>query len=169
MPVPMDIQLPLLLKVLSADRQLRARAGDELVIGVFYQERYRASVSAMESIFEAAIKSLQAPLPDQTVRLIPVPIDGEPDWSSLIATLDLDVCYIAPLRAVSVAGLLSATKITQAISCTGVPEYVDSGVAFGFDTQGGKPQIVINVEAAKAEGIDFSSQLLKLARIVEDN
>jgi len=167
MPVPMDIQLPLLMKVLSADRELRARAGDELVIGVFYQERYRASLSAMESILEVADRSLQAPLPDQTVRLVPVPIDGEPNWRSLIVELELDVCYVAPLRAVGVDGLLSATRSTRAISCTGVPDYIEAGVAFGFDTRGGKPEIVINVDAAKAEGIDFSSQLLKLARIID--
>ena len=98
-----------------------------------------------------------------------MPIAGEPHWDSLIDALDLDVCYIAPLRAMGIAGLLTATRLTRSVSCTGVPEYVESGVAFGFDSRGGKPQIVINVDAEKAEGIDFSSQLLKFARNIQNS
>lgn len=168
MPVPAQIQLPLLLKVLSADRNLRERAGDELVIGVFYQARYRASMGTMETLFEIVGKSLNPPFPDQPVRFVPVPIESDPNWDSLITALDLDVCYVAPLRAMGIGDLLLATRSNHAVSCTGVPEYVESGVSVGFDTHGGKPQIVINVGAAKAEGIDFTSQLLKLARIIEN-
>ena len=166
--VPMNIQLPLLLKVLSADRNLRERAGAELMIGVIYQQRYRASVNTMEAILEVGGQSALSPFPDQPLRLVAIPVDNAGVIDSLLAAHEVDVCYLAPLRATGLAPILSATRARRIVTCTGVPEYIESGVAIGFDAKGGKPQIVINIEAAKAEGIDFSSQLLKLARIIAD-
>lgn len=167
MSVPMSIQVPLLMKVISADRKLAERSGSELVIGVFYQPRYRVSVATMESFVEAAGSPPTSPIAGQSARVIPVPIEGEPDWESLVVSNNLDVCYVTPLRAIGIADLLPVVRAHKTITCTGVPEYVDAGLSVGFDTRGGKPQIIINVNAAKHEGIDFSSQLLNLARIVE--
>jgi len=168
MPVPMEIQLPLLLKILSADRQLRERAGDELVIAVFYQPRYNASVEAMETLLKEADRPIDPPIPDQPIRLVPVPLEGEPNWDSLLSALEVDVCYLAPLRATGLAPILSATRARKIVTCTGVPEYVESGVTVAFGAKAGKPQIIINLESARAEGADFTSQLLKLARIIAD-
>lgn len=167
MAVPVSIQVPLLMKVISADRRLGERSGSELVIGVFYQPRFRASVATMESFIEAAGAPLVSPIDGQPARVLSVPIEGQPDWDALIVSNELDVCYIAPLRALGVTDLLPAARAHQAVTCTGVPEYVEAGLSIGFDSRGGKPQIVINMDAAKSEGIDFSSQLLKLARIIK--
>lgn len=167
MAVPVSIQVPLLMKVISTDRKLKERSGNELVIGVFYQPRFRASAETMESFIDAAGPSPTPPVAGQSVRVLPIPIDEQPDWDTLIASNELDICYIAPLRALGIAGLLPAARSQRAATCTGVLEYVEAGVSIGFDSRGGKPQIVINMSAAKAEGIDFSSQLLKLARIIE--
>ena len=49
---------------------------------------------------------------------------------------------------------------------TGVPEYVDQGVAVGVGIRKDRPLIIVNLEQARAEGSVFSSQLLALARIV---
>jgi hypothetical protein len=48
-----------------------------------------------------------------------------------------------------------------------VPDYVGAGCAVGIGTEGEKPLIIINLPAAKAEGADFSSQLLQLAKVIE--
>lgn len=37
----------------------------------------------------------------------------------------------------------------------------------GIDLTGDRPDIVINLPAAKAEGADFDAQLLKLARVIQ--
>ena len=49
---------------------------------------------------------------------------------------------------------------------TGVPEYVDQGLAVGIGIRRDRPLIIVNLEQARAEGAAFSSQLLALARIV---
>ena len=47
-----------------------------------------------------------------------------------------------------------------------MPEYVEEGIAVGIGLRNMRPLILINLEAARAEGAAFSSQLLSLARIV---
>ncbi|MCX6565490.1 MAG: hypothetical protein NTW38_03560 [Candidatus Aminicenantes bacterium] len=42
--VPCDIQFDLTVKILTFDRNLKARVGDELVFGIIYQEDYPASL-----------------------------------------------------------------------------------------------------------------------------
>ena len=63
--------------------------------------------------------------------------------------------------------IIDISRREKIITLTGVPEYVNMGLAVGIDIRENRPQIVINMSAAKAEGADFSSQLLKLSKIVD--
>ena len=48
----------------------------------------------------------------------------------------------------------------------GVPVFVEDGLAVGIAMKGNRPLVVINLTASKAEGADFSSQLLHIAKII---
>jgi hypothetical protein len=87
------------------------------------------------------------------------PVDGE-----LIA--GIDILYVAPLRTVEPASIAVASRDTQTLTLTGVPAYVEAGLAVGIGTRGGKPQIIVNLPASRAEGSRFSAKLLRLCRIV---
>jgi len=166
MAVPMDIQYPLLLKVLSAERGFRARVGKELVIGILHQPRFRRSIDAKETLAEVIAKTPVTPLQTIPVRAVAVAIDGESELAAALADTTIDLCYVTPLRAINVTAVAAATAARRIMTCTGVPEYVEEGVAVGVDAKGGRPQILINLAAAKTEGIEFPSQLLRLATIV---
>ena len=71
------------------------------------------------------------------------------------------------LRAFDLAAITDWARKSRIVTLTGIPAFVDRGVSVGIDLQGGKPRILINLQAARAEGADFDSGLLKLARIVE--
>ena len=47
-----------------------------------------------------------------------------------------------------------------------MPGYVEAGLSVGLDIERDRPQIVVNLEASRAEGADFGAQLLKLARVL---
>jgi hypothetical protein len=49
---------------------------------------------------------------------------------------------------------------------TGVPDYVRRGVAVGIGVVQDKPQVLINLAAARAEGSDFDASLLRIATIL---
>jgi iron complex outermembrane receptor protein len=61
---------------------------------------------------------------------------------------------------------VDVSRAKKIMTLTGVPDYVELGLSVAIGIKGRKPQITINLPAAKAEGINFSSQLLKLAKVI---
>jgi hypothetical protein len=59
------------------------------------------------------------------------------------------------------------SRRTGVRTVTGVPHYVEDGLGIGIDLRGGRPEIMVNLVASRAEGGDLDAQLLKLARIVQ--
>ena len=160
MDVPVQIQVALFLKVLTFDRNLVISPASEIVVAVVFQSGYRSSVNAKN----VAMAALQASGNSRKVRAIAIDLDRE----TLIAALPRyrpSVLYVAPLRAVEIGDLATTARNANVTTVTGVPQYVALGLAISVRLQGERPKLVINAEAAKAEGADFSAELLKLAQI----
>ena len=90
------------------------------------------------------------------------------DEQSLIVELrkrQVDVLYVAPLRALDITIVADAARATRVTTCTGTPDYLTAGLAVSVRYQGERPKLLINVEAARLEGAEFSAELLKLAQV----
>jgi hypothetical protein len=159
MPVPVETQVPILLKILTFDRAITARPSDRLVIGIIFQGRNRNS----SEIADQVLRQLKAAAP--AIRVVPMDLDRTDDLVAALLRDSVQVLYVAPLQAVAISTLSKATRERQVLSYTGVPRYVEQGLAVGIDVSGMRPQIVINLEASRAEGAVFSAQLLKLVRL----
>ncbi|MEW5875791.1 MAG: YfiR family protein [Candidatus Zixiibacteriota bacterium] len=166
MPVPVDIQVPLLMKILSADRALPGRAGRSLVIGVVFQDNNRESSATMSEFTRLAADAQVSGSTAMPVTIEPVRLEKLDALASELAKRKVRVCYITPLRSVDVGAIIAAADSSGSLTCTGVPEYMKSGVAVGIGSRGDRPEIIINIDSAREAGADFSSQLLKLARVV---
>jgi len=160
MDVPVQIQVALFLKVLTFDRNLVVSPASEIVVGVVFQSGNRSSVNAKN----VAMTALQAAGKRRKIRAIAIDLDRE----TLLTALPRyrpSVLYVAPLRAVEIGDLATIARDANVTTVTGVPQYVALGLAVSVRLQGERPKLVINAEAAKAEGADFSAELLKLAHI----
>jgi hypothetical protein len=160
MDVPVQIQVALFLKVLTFDRNLVIAPASEIVVGVVFQSGYRSSVNAKN----IAMAALQSSSNSRKIRAIAIDLDRE----TLLTALPRyrpSVLYVAPLRAVEIGDLAASARNANVTTVTGVPQYVALGLAVSVRLQGERPKLVINAEAAKAEGADFSAELLKLAQI----
>jgi hypothetical protein len=167
MAVPMNVQVPLLLKILTFNRAQPLKTGDEVVIGIVYQGRFRTSLNAKDEFLKEMGSSSTMRLHHKPIRCLPIDLGDAGDLAGAMAGAHVDFFYVTPLRAVAmdiIAGVSHAKKI---VTLTGVPDYVEAGLAVGIDSKGEKPLIVINIKAAKAESADFSSQLLKLSKVIE--
>lgn len=163
--VPAAEQAALLVRVLTADRNFAARGPDGPVIGVLYRRSSAASKSEAEA-FAAEIGRLAASRGGAPARAALVDVPGPAALEPAVASSRADVLWVAPgagLDAGRVAALARAAKVRTAAA---VPADVEAGLAVGFEPVSGGTRIVVNLEAARAEGADFSSKLLKLARRV---
>jgi hypothetical protein len=157
-PVPPAVQVPLLLKILTFDRYL-AGAAEPLVVGVVFQGRNRSSAAIGDEVRVLLAASARP------IRVVVIDLDQTRDLRAMLLRENVRVVYVAPLQAVSVSTVAEATRGESVVSLTGVPRYVEQGLAVGIDMSDSRPRIVINLAASRAEGADFSAELLKLARL----
>jgi len=165
MPVPVDVQFTLFAKILSFDRNFDVREKTAVTIGILYQGTYRTSLHAKDDAVRA-LQTASISVSGKLVRFVEFDVAEGIDRLTPDMLGGIDVLYITPLTAVDIVSIAGLTRTRSIRSLTGVPEYVASGVAVGIGTRGERPEIVINLPAAKLEGSNYSSQLLKLARVI---
>jgi hypothetical protein len=166
MAVAANRQVPLLLKILTYDRRLD-RVGQHLVIGIVRSPTSSASAKACEEVTNI----LQGYL-GKTVKQIPLDYQwadfAGPDrllaWAK---AKKISVFYVAPGNEKNLAAILKVGQENGISSMTGVPAYVERGVAVGIGERQAKPQILINLESSKREGSEFDASLLRVATIIK--
>lgn len=166
MLVPVDIQVELISKILTFDRALRPRNGDTIIVAILYQEIFRPSNTAKTDFLDFAGSGKLKIFGGLPYKVLTFEITSTLQEIDPVKLNMIDVLYVSPLRSVDMNDLRTFTRQKQILTVTGVPEYVEGGLALGIDMKGQKPQILINLPAAKAEGADFSSRLLNLARVI---
>lgn len=166
MPVPVHVQLGVMLKILSFDRNLKKRDTREIVIGILYQSKFRMSLDVRDQLTSAIDESPVKEVEGMPIRYVPIDLGRDTDLEGTIADKDITLLYVAPLRAADIESITKVSRALHILSFAAVPEYVEEGVSVGLSAKGDHPEIVVNLMSARAEGVDFNSQLLKLAKII---
>ncbi len=163
---PVEVHIPIFLKVLSFDRNLRKRVGDEIVLGIVFQAKFRKSLNVKNQAEKFLEQLTGNKIGDIPLRIVPLALDDMAGLKTAFLKEKVAILYITPLRAVDIKNLVFVCRSFHITTLTGVPEYCEAGVAVSVGAKGGSPLIIINQDAAETEGADFSSQLLKLAKII---
>lgn len=165
--LPAATQVQLFMRILAFDRGLSMRAADGVVLAIVHQGKFRQSVNERNAIVEAlsAYDSVTVGTRRVPLTVAPIDLDAEDLHAALVAH-HADLLYVAPVRAVDIGSIASISKLSKVPSLTGVPAYVRAGLGVGLDLRGERPEIVINLTAAREAGADFDAQLLQLATIV---
>lgn len=161
--LPPELQLALLTKVLSFDR--RADFGSELVIAVPFQPTYPVSVRNRDGWLRAARDAAPEPVAGARVRVVAVAYSSE-----LVEELHrqgADLAVLGPLRAVDVPVVAERVRSAGIRTAATVAEYGPRSTAVQLLLRDGRGHIVINHRLARREGADFSSQLLRVAEVVQ--
>jgi hypothetical protein len=164
MPLSADLQVPLILKVLTYDRHFEAKAGRELFVGVVYDQADPDSLKAASSIFETLLR-----FSGKTIKRLPIRQQLVPvaNLTRIVPAMGISVLYVAPGNARNLAALTRFSQENHVTTVTGVPDYVRQGVALGIDVAQDRPQILINLASSKAEGSEFDASLLRISTIVK--
>ncbi len=165
-PVPAELQYPLIAKILTFDRNLATRSGSEIVLGIVHQPSFPASDGARRDLTAAAAGSVVRSVEGIPVRVVSIPLTDPSGLPEALAAAGVNLVYLAPLRAVDLNRVLEAARGVGALTVTGVPEYVSGGVSVGLGLEGGRPRILVNLTSARREGADLASNLLMLAHVV---
>lgn len=159
-------QYRIYLKVLSFDREFKARAGDRLVIGILYVKASRESRQATDD-FARAVAAGPTDFDGLPVSSVPVEYGKETAIEAALAAESVDVLYVTPILPYDVAPVSAACRARRVPSFTGVPEYVLSGLSVNFGMKGSGAEVFINLRNSRAEGSDFSSRLLDMVTVLD--
>lgn len=164
--VPIEVQVPIFTKILSLERNLVKKVQNKqlLNIGVIYQSRFRNSLVSKEQ-FISLLEKQKLDFAG-SINIITIDFSDQESLKEWIKKNGIDVLVLTPIRAIDVNDISQITKKSNVISFSLVAEFVKSGISIGIETKSDKPQIVINLSAAKLEGCDFNSHLLKLVRVI---
>jgi hypothetical protein len=168
MPFKPDVQITLLLKILTYDRSFPVKNRSGVKIGVVYVASDAESVQVKDEI----LKTLQL-VADRTIKNVPITAVAleYKDPKALAAAVrsgGINVFYIAPGNAESLTELLRMSHTKGITTATGVPEYVNRGVAIGIGIKADKkPDILINLPSSRQEGSEFDASLLRIATVVK--
>ncbi len=165
-PVPTAIQLSLVLKVLTANRNRPLETRPVLVIGIVYQRTSRESREVKDRLV-AEIEKGTANDWAPPVRFGLIDVSNPRDLASGVETTKPDILYVSPLNGFDIDAIASLSRARKILTFTGVPTFVKLGLSVGFGSERGETRILINRKASLAEGADFSSKLLKLAEVIE--
>lgn len=168
MDVPASVQVPLLFKILTFDRKLGIRAsGNDIVIAVVFQTGFRASVIARDQVMEALKRLRDSTISGHPVHWVAVELDDAESLKRTLVRERVDVIYVTPLRGVELDDIITAARSRGVTTFTGVPQYVERGLAIGVGIARERPEIIINLLATRAEGSDFNSQLLRVSKVIQ--
>jgi hypothetical protein len=169
MAAPAEVQVPLLFKILTFDRRLATRPpGKVIVIAVVFQTGFRGSLVARNQIVDALKAMQDATISGHPVRWVAVEWKDAEQLRLALIHERTDVVYLTPVRGVELDHVTRAARAGGMTTFTGVPLYVEQGLALSVGIVRERPQIIVNLPATRAEGSDFTSQLLRLCKVIEE-
>jgi hypothetical protein len=147
MPVPLELQTEIFKRIFSYDRSLE---GQPILVFVVHGEEGAESKDEILRAFEAA-----------GIDSVAVDLETLPDQTQAPAAV-----YLPP--DIDPEAVKQYCAENSVLSISGVPSFASDGsVAVSIGEEGGRPQIMVNMDRLKAEGHDISAQLLKLARVID--
>jgi hypothetical protein len=170
-------ELDLLIKVLKFERQTNLRSGEPFIIAIISQKS--DSVSAWLAsdwlALNDRLKQKDTRIYDRPVTIVDLDLDSFPPGllEEKLRQAPVDLVYFGALNLKNdstlvkdICRLCARLKIG---TFTANPEQLDSGVALAFSLGKEKAEIIINLEAARTQGFNFSSRLLHLVNIRKAN
>lgn len=162
--VPPKLQAQLSAKIAAFDRNFAARAGGNALVLVVFKPGDSESTQLAQQV-AAAFGDLG------DVGGLPKTVDVVPfaDAAALAATCrgrKAALVYLSAGLDRDAGAIAAALAGGDVLSVGATGAHAEGGIAVGFDLDGGKPKIVINLASARAQNVALKADLLKLARIV---
>ena len=156
-----------MLRVVSYDRNLAARTPKAVTIVVTYQKGDAASEATHRSVAEAietiAAATTVSGLP---VRVVSVPYTTAERLVEHFGEAQATAVYVCPGLHERLTEIAGAARRKSVLTVSGSEAFVNDGLSVSIVNRDDKATILINLNQARAEGIHFAPELMRIAQIV---
>jgi hypothetical protein len=166
MALPAELQVTLIFTILTYDRQLEARVGDDLVVGIVHDPTDRDSALAADQMATNLYKVREKTVKNLPIRYFLIEYTGPRDLEGFVKQKGVNLLYLTPGTSGFLCEVLRISRSQHITTATGVPEYVRRGVAVGVGVRQDRPQVLINLPGSRSEGSEFDARLLRIATVI---
>lgn len=161
-----DKQAVILARALAYDDNLRGRAGDALVVAVVFKPGQGGSESAADAMVRAfkAIEGVK--VQNLPLRVVKLAYGGKDSLHSAVSSQGIDALYVCPGLEPDQGGIRDESRRDHVLTIAAREDQLTAGLSLGVFVYDGKTTITVNLPSSKEEGAAFSSELLRLARVI---
>lgn len=156
--VPAAHKVKVLLTAMSFDKSLKSRAGDKITIVVLGK---CGTLAAMQEASGKAINGL--PISVQTIEAF----KDAGDLTEQLKKFSATALYICEANDAAIGSISSVAGKLKVLTLAEDPSWVEGKIALGVGEKGGRAELILNVNAAKAAGADFDARIFGVARVVQ--
>jgi hypothetical protein len=162
--VPVELQVDLLGRVAPYERGL-ARASGELRVLVVSRRGHAVSTrtaAQLVSVLRRTGTMLERPM-----RIDELAFESWPAVLAVATSRGISVVYLTPGLEEGLSAMSETFAGHRILTVSTVGSYVPRGAVLGFEIVSSRPRIVVNLAQARRQQLDFSAQLLRLARVLQ--
>ena len=155
----------ILARVLSFELSLDERVGPTVGVAVVYKPGDRLSEANADEWLQGLAELVAVKIKDRPFFAVKVPYTP----SALLDVIDhqgVDVLMIADGLVAESEAIARLARSKHVLTAGNATSYVEKDLTLCVTEEGGNIKIIVNLNAARLEGIRFSSSLLKLATII---
>jgi hypothetical protein len=165
--VPPERQVLILGRALAYDDDIKNRAGDDVTIAVLAKTGNPSSETMGANMLKAFRGIGGVKVQGLGLKFTQLGFTNGPTLQANLASQNVDVLYVCAGLEADLPAVIEATRKRRIVSIGSRLEHVERGLALGVFQVDGRPTIVVNLPASKAEGSAFSSDLLRLAKVLK--
>jgi hypothetical protein len=159
-------QALLLLRLLAYDRQVTSRARDAVTVAIVSQPGDAAGAAQRGAVAEALEKAAaQFNVAGLPIRWVALPSTAT-DLAAQLRQARASAALVVGAAARDPAPVCRATRAAGVLSMSGDRAAVEACLAVGLLLRAGKTTLLVNLEAAQAEGADLEPSLLARAELI---
>lgn len=160
--VPENLQAAIFFKVLAYDYNIQSKAGNQVTIAIITDSK---TSSREQTILEGFSKIKGQQLGGKTIDVIVVKVANP---ASLGDAAKGDILYLPEgSDEKTIQAVLAFAEKGKHATLGGSETLANKGCAIGLAVEAGKPKIVINLPASQAQGMNLSSKVLRLAKVIQ--
>jgi YfiR/HmsC-like len=153
----------ILVRALSYDANLKLRIGAEMVVAVLARRPGDPCAANMQRGFASLGSAKVAGVPLRTMQLLYTAADA---LAGAVGQQGIDALYLCPDLEADLGAILEAARKQKVLTMGGTEELVIRGATLGVTFQEARPSLLVNLTSAKSMGAAFSSDLLRVARVI---
>jgi len=164
--LPMDVQMKLILKIISYDRNLNKKVTDGVNIGILFKENDKQSKETADKAISVLGELAGTKISGHDFNHKVITINSGMDLSDKLKNEKISYLFLSAGLEEYIDKITTATKELEILSMSCVPKYLDKGVSLAFDRMQNKAVILLR-KSYTDEGSNFPATFLKLAKIIE--